>query len=82
MYSAMLRVLKSYTFNFQLTTPGRRIVFSSYPATIGSNDDFYVTSAGLWVSETTYVTLAVCSVPWVGWTRRIRCCLCRAGFGG
>nr|CAD7431903.1 unnamed protein product [Timema monikensis] len=56
---SMLRVLKKYNFGFHrlgnqnLTLPGRGMSFSSYPGTILSNDDFYITSAGLVTQETT-----------------------------
>nr|CAD7459041.1 unnamed protein product [Timema tahoe] len=56
---SMLRVLKKYNFGFHplgsqnSTVPGRSVSFSSYPGTILSNDDFYITSAGLVTQETT-----------------------------
>nr|CAD7576321.1 unnamed protein product [Timema californicum] len=56
---SMLRVLKKYNFGFRrlgdqnFTVPGRSVSFSSYPGTILSNDDFYITSAGLVTQETT-----------------------------
>ncbi|XP_063216557.1 putative phospholipase B-like 2 [Bacillus rossius redtenbacheri] len=56
---SMLRVLKKYDFGYRAVNgsgevvPGRSISFSSYPGVILSNDDFYVTSAGLVTQETT-----------------------------
>eukprot|EP00698_Gefionella_okellyi_P022872 TRINITY_DN7660_c0_g1_i1.p1 TRINITY_DN7660_c0_g1~~TRINITY_DN7660_c0_g1_i1.p1 ORF type:complete len:530 (+),score=102.91 TRINITY_DN7660_c0_g1_i1:49-1638(+) len=53
-YQTMLRVYKSY--DFPLSTPGTtatKVVFSSYPGVLVSDDDFYTTSAGLAVTETT-----------------------------
>jgi hypothetical protein len=55
----MLRVQKRYIFPYKVlphsndTVPGHAITFSSYPGTIQSGDDFYVTSAGLATLETT-----------------------------
>uniref|UniRef100_A0A1B6G302 Phospholipase B-like n=1 Tax=Cuerna arida TaxID=1464854 RepID=A0A1B6G302_9HEMI len=51
-YSAMLRVQKRYHFGFHMTgrsgtrvvVPGQVVVFTSYPGTIHSQDDFYQVS--------------------------------------
>ncbi|KAL9649727.1 hypothetical protein ABK040_009542 [Willaertia magna] len=52
-FSAMTRIFKTYTFPFNAKgTNSKTVTFSSYPANIGSNDDFYVTSGGLAVIET------------------------------
>jgi hypothetical protein len=58
-FQSMLRIQKRYIFPFRMlpdsndTVPGHVITFSSYPGTIQSGDDFYVTSAGLATLETT-----------------------------
>ncbi|XP_021942311.1 putative phospholipase B-like 2 isoform X2 [Zootermopsis nevadensis] len=58
-FQSMLRVQKRYIFPYKVlpqsnsTVPGHVITFSSYPGTIQSGDDFYVTSAGLVTLETT-----------------------------
>lgn len=58
-YSSMLRVLKSYDFGYhilpgsQITVPGRKITFSSYPGLLLSMDDYYLISSGMAVMETT-----------------------------
>jgi hypothetical protein len=53
-YSAMTRIFKEYNFNFNhASVKSRNILFSSYPATLSSMDDFYVTSQDLVVIETT-----------------------------
>jgi hypothetical protein len=58
-FQSMLRVQKKYIFPYKVlphsnnTVPGHVITFSSYPGTIQSGDDFYVTSAGLATLETT-----------------------------
>jgi hypothetical protein len=52
-FSAMTRIFKTYQFDFgDKLTRGKSISFSSYPATISSSDDFYVTDSGLAVIET------------------------------
>lgn len=51
-YGALLRVRKTYHF----VTPDQKLVnvsFSSYPGVLVSMDDFYVTSQGLGITETT-----------------------------
>lgn len=53
-YAAMTRIFKEYNFNFNHSSiKSRNILFSSYPATLASMDDFYVTSQDLVVIETT-----------------------------
>ncbi|XP_004379110.1 putative phospholipase B-like 2 isoform X1 [Trichechus manatus latirostris] len=59
-YQHMLRIVKKYSFHFHegpqensLLAPGNNLVFSSYPGTIFSCDDFYVLSSGLVTLETT-----------------------------
>ncbi|XP_077509295.1 putative phospholipase B-like 2 [Amblyomma americanum] len=61
LYSSMLRIQKKYTFPWHYTpsakkpgdvVPGRTITMSSYPGKLVSSDDFYLTSAGLAVVET------------------------------
>ena len=59
-YNTMLRINKRYDFAFRQTAdalsapiPGRTISFSSYPGSLFSGDDFYVSSAGLAIMETT-----------------------------
>ena len=57
---SMLRIYKMYDFPFTNdgdkasgTVAAQRVSFSSYPAVLNSGDDFYVTSSGLVVQETT-----------------------------
>ncbi|NXJ80244.1 PLBLB protein, partial [Trogon melanurus] len=59
-YQSMLRVIKKYTLPFRTSAggacagiPGSTQVFSSYPGTIFSGDDFYILSSGLVTLETT-----------------------------
>ncbi|XP_033924171.1 putative phospholipase B-like 2 [Melopsittacus undulatus] len=58
-YQSMLRIIKKYTLPFRtsaagnLQIPGSIQVFSSYPGTIFSGDDFYILSSGLVALETT-----------------------------
>ncbi|KAK9970023.1 hypothetical protein ABG768_028162 [Culter alburnus] len=58
-YQSMLRILKRYSFAFHASPtgkdiiPGRTQVFSSYPGSIFSGDDFYLLSSGLVTLETT-----------------------------
>ncbi len=81
-YETMLRILKSYKFNYQMTSkseyilyckiklcssfaykliivfkfeglvPATKMTFSSYPGTLLSVDDFYITNQNLTVIET------------------------------
>uniref|UniRef100_A0A8B9ZE90 Phospholipase B-like n=1 Tax=Anas platyrhynchos TaxID=8839 RepID=A0A8B9ZE90_ANAPL len=58
-YQTMLRIVKKYTLPFRVAPggsaqiPGSIQVFSSYPGTIFSGDDFYILSSGLVALETT-----------------------------
>uniref|UniRef100_A0A8B9CMM5 Phospholipase B-like n=1 Tax=Anser brachyrhynchus TaxID=132585 RepID=A0A8B9CMM5_9AVES len=58
-YQTMLRIVKKYTLPFRVAPggsaqiPGSVQVFSSYPGTIFSGDDFYILSSGLVALETT-----------------------------
>ncbi|VDN99955.1 unnamed protein product [Rodentolepis nana] len=59
-YESMLKVMKYYEFDWHLTRspyspkiPGDRMLFSSYPSTICSLDDFNVLNTGLVTQETT-----------------------------
>jgi len=58
----LLRIYKLYDFAYHTSAqsadiiPGRRSVFSSYPAHIISGDDFYLLSSGLVAVETTVGT--------------------------
>uniref|UniRef100_A0A8C5V403 Phospholipase B-like n=1 Tax=Microcebus murinus TaxID=30608 RepID=A0A8C5V403_MICMU len=59
-YQHMLRVIKKYWFQFREgprdddpLVPGNKVVFSSYPGTIFSCDDFYILGSGLVALETT-----------------------------
>ena len=47
----MLRILKKYTLNFS-TSQAKSVAMSSYPGTLFSIDDFYITSTSLVVLET------------------------------
>uniref|UniRef100_K9J1Z8 Phospholipase B-like n=1 Tax=Desmodus rotundus TaxID=9430 RepID=K9J1Z8_DESRO len=81
-YQNMLRIVKKYWFQFregpQEDSPlasGNKLVFSSYPGTVFSCDDFYVLGSGLVTLETTignrnpalwkYVTPRDCVMEWV-----------------
>ncbi|XP_004410430.1 PREDICTED: putative phospholipase B-like 2 isoform X2 [Odobenus rosmarus divergens] len=59
-YQNMLRVIKKYRFQFREDpqensplAPGNKLVFSSYPGTLFSCDDFYIMGSGLVTLETT-----------------------------
>lgn len=53
-YSMMNRIFKEYNLNFNhYSVKAKSVLFSSYPASLSSNDDFYVTSNDLNVIETT-----------------------------
>jgi len=53
-YSAMNRIMKHYEFAFaNPAVVSHKVSFSSYPATLASNDDFYVTEQQLAIFETT-----------------------------
>ncbi|XP_043861009.1 putative phospholipase B-like 2 [Dromiciops gliroides] len=59
-YQHMLRIIKKYVFHFRTLPkgqspliPGNEQVFSSYPGTIFSCDDFYILGSGLVTLETT-----------------------------
>lgn len=55
-YTMMNRLIKEYNFNFNHpSVKAKTVIFSSYPATLSSNDDFYVTSQDLSVIETTNI---------------------------
>ena len=53
-YFAYVRILKEYNFNFNNRwVRSSNIIFTSYPATLSSVDDFYISSHGLVTIETT-----------------------------
>ena len=55
-YSMMNRIFKEYNLNYNhYSVKAKSVMFSSYPATLSSNDDFYVTSNDLNVIETTNI---------------------------
>ncbi|XP_053443374.1 putative phospholipase B-like 2 [Nycticebus coucang] len=81
-YQQMLRIIKKYWFQFREgphednpLVPGNKVVFSSYPGTIFSCDDFYILGSGLVTLETTignknpvlwkYVQPRGCVLEWV-----------------
>uniref|UniRef100_A0A8C0PJ68 Phospholipase B-like n=2 Tax=Canis lupus familiaris TaxID=9615 RepID=A0A8C0PJ68_CANLF len=81
-YQNMLRIIKKYWFQFREDpqensplAPGNKLVFSSYPGTLFSCDDFYIMGSGLVTLETTignrnpalwkYVQPKNCVLEWV-----------------
>ncbi len=57
-FTSMTRIYKKYKFDFQNPlVKAKTIAFSSYPAVLASNDDFYVTSQKMVVIETTNVII-------------------------
>jgi len=59
-YQSMIRLIKKYYFPYKTSAakgsprvPGESISMSSYPGIVFSMDDFYLTSSGLMVQETT-----------------------------
>ena len=54
-YNKLIRIFKEYKFvpNPNHDFPGKIIIMSSYPGVINSQDDFYITSADLYITETT-----------------------------
>ena len=54
-YNKLIRIFKEYKFvpNPNHDFPGKIIIMSSYPGAINSQDDFYITSADLYITETT-----------------------------
>ena len=53
-YASTIRIIKEYNFNFNNRwVRSKNIIFSSYPATLSSMDDFYINSHGLISIETT-----------------------------
>ncbi|XP_036785324.2 putative phospholipase B-like 2 [Manis pentadactyla] len=81
-YQYMLRIIKKYWFQFREgpqenspPVPGNKWVFSSYPGSLFSGDDFYILSSGLVTLETTignknaalwkYVQPKGCVLEWV-----------------
>ena len=53
-YVNMIRIFKEYSIHFEtIPVKTNAVMFSSYPGTLGSIDDYYVTSSKLAVIETT-----------------------------
>ncbi|XP_067911223.1 putative phospholipase B-like 2 isoform X2 [Heterodontus francisci] len=58
-YQTMLRIIKKYKLSFKsspgvdVTIPGEKQAFSSYPGALFSGDDFYIMNSGLVALETT-----------------------------
>ncbi|KAK5574496.1 hypothetical protein RB653_009749 [Dictyostelium firmibasis] len=52
-YIDMLRIFKSYNFKFSTTSKSKLTLFSGYPATLASLDDFYLLDTRMVVLETT-----------------------------
>ncbi|KAJ6255684.1 phospholipase b-like 1 [Anaeramoeba flamelloides] len=54
-YGSMNRMMKTYHFSLENDgTKANQVVFSSYPGTVFSVDDFYITDQNLCVLETTF----------------------------
>ena len=55
-YYSTIRIIKEYNLNYNNRwVKSKNIIFTSYPATMSSLDDFYIASHGLIVIETTNV---------------------------
>ena len=55
-YYSMIRIIKEYNLNYNNHwVKSKNIIFTSYPATMSSVDDFYISSHGLVSIETTNV---------------------------
>lgn len=55
-YYSAIRIIKEYNLNYNNRwVKSKNIIFTSYPATMSSLDDFYVASHGLIVIETTNI---------------------------
>ena len=55
-YYSTIRIIKEYNLNYNNKwVKSKNIIFTSYPATMSSLDDFYIASHGLIVIETTNV---------------------------
>ncbi|KAF2078187.1 hypothetical protein CYY_000477 [Polysphondylium violaceum] len=52
-YYVMVRMFKSYNFKYSTSSKAHVMMFSGYPATLASCDDFYLLDSRLVVTETT-----------------------------
>ena len=54
-YNKLIRIYKEYKYvpNSKFPVKAQTITMSSYPAAVNSQDDFYITSANLYIGETT-----------------------------
>ena len=54
-YNKLIRIYKEYKYvpNSKFPVKAQIITMSSYPAAVNSQDDFYITSANLYIGETT-----------------------------